>query len=115
MSDASLDPSSPEFGRTCAARRPVTASVRPDPDPKITVSIPVRLGGYTGQREQWESRTKEHSVKIESDEDTGEAILRLTETASRSTVEIPWETLKRAVALVNTAPSPGLITRGEMT
>lgn len=33
----------------------------------IVVSIPVETGGYTGQRDQWESASFDHKVSIEDD------------------------------------------------
>jgi hypothetical protein len=35
--------------------------------PDITVSIPVTLGGYTGQRDQWEEHTYNCEVTIDGD------------------------------------------------
>lgn len=35
---------------------------------KVNVTIPVEIGGYTGQRDQWESYEREYKVAIEDDE-----------------------------------------------
>lgn len=37
------------------------------PEPKITVSIPVKIGGYTGQYDKWEEHEGEYAVSVVGD------------------------------------------------
>jgi hypothetical protein len=34
---------------------------------KVTVAIPVKVGGYTGQRDAWEESERDHAVTVEGD------------------------------------------------
>lgn len=51
--------------------RPIPRRSSTTPKPpvkaKITVSIPVKVGGYTGQRDQWEETAREFNVRLEDD------------------------------------------------
>lgn len=73
----------------------------PQPDPNITVAIPVKIGGYTGQRDQWETHTYQMSVTLSED-----ATLILQSSNGQHKLDIPWETLKRAVELVSKPSTP---------
>jgi hypothetical protein len=42
--------------------------IDPKPKAKIKVSIPVRLGGYTGQRDAWEEYERDFVVSFSGDE-----------------------------------------------
>lgn len=63
----------------------------------IKVSIPVEIGGYTGQRDAWESFTRDHVVSLEDD---GRVKLEGPAFYSRKTVWFDLQELEEAVAFL---------------
>lgn len=64
----------------------------------ISVSIPVEIGGYTGQRDQWESSTHDYAVAIEDDE---RIVLESNGYSSRK-IWFDLDDLLKAVELIKT-------------
>jgi hypothetical protein len=59
-----------ESDREFAERsNPMTPSNPSEPTVALSVSIPVKFGGYTGQRDAWETHTKQMSVTLEENGD----------------------------------------------
>ena len=55
------------------SRRTVEPNSRSVSDPsnvRVTIAIPVKIGGYTGQREEWEEYERDHVVKVDGDDVT---------------------------------------------
>lgn len=66
--------------------------------PVVIVSIPVQFGGYTGQRDQWESATRTMGVELDG------ANIVLTDTGGSlgTKVTIPKHGLEAALAILGT-------------
>lgn len=60
----------------------------------IKVSIPVEVGGYTGQRDAWQSGTDDYTVSLEDD---GRVKL-VSQGYTKRTIWLDLDELKRAVA-----------------
>ena len=64
--------------------------------PNIKISIPVTVGGYTGQRDQWEEHTNDYNVAVKD----GKVVLD-SPGAFRRRITINLEELGQAVELHN--------------
>jgi hypothetical protein len=67
------------------------------PSVTIKVSIPVEIGGNTGQRDQWESHVYDMTVDIEDDE---RVVLESTGYSTRK-IWFDLDDLKEAVDFIN--------------
>jgi hypothetical protein len=63
----------------------------------VSVSIPVEIGGYTGQRDAWESHQEDWEVKIEDD---GRVLLQSHGYTKRK-IWFDLEDLQRAVEFIH--------------
>jgi hypothetical protein len=81
------------------AEERAAAKPRP-PQPRggaaVKVSIPVRVGGYTGQRDAWEEIQRDYTVSI-----VDESIVLIDYTSSvQRKIELPREGLESALKIV---------------
>lgn len=63
----------------------------------VIVSIPVRRGGFTGQRDQWEESTRDHKVYF----DDGKIMLESSDYGKRY-VQFDLDDLLKAVEFIKT-------------
>jgi hypothetical protein len=63
----------------------------------ITVSIPVKIGGYTGQRDQWEEHTYSMAVSREG----ANVVLQSAAGSNRARVAFPVSALEAAIKITD--------------
>ena len=71
---------------------------------KVTISIPVTLGGYTGQRDEWEAHASDFKVAVDGD------MLTLTQVSGSSGTQIAVSKTTLLAALKMVDP-PGPVMR----
>jgi hypothetical protein len=64
----------------------------------IKVSIPVTVGGYTGQRDAWEGLERDFVVSYDIDTDT--LCLQDERSPTQTRIELPWPELQHALEVV---------------
>jgi hypothetical protein len=79
-----------------------------EPTVALTVSIPVTIGGYTGQRDQWEQTTRQFAVTVGDD---GQVILKESGGSFQTKVEFDRAGLEAALNVLsqydsNAKPKP---------
>lgn len=74
---------------------------------KVTVSIPVTVGGYTGQRDNWEQLERDYTVTVNDD---GTVTLESDQHVKRKITFDP-EALQEALGILRPSASPNDILR----
>lgn len=73
----------------------------------VKVSIPVEVGGYTGQRDAWTAVTLDYNVEIEDD---GRVVLEDSTTVGRK-IWFDLEDLQKAIAFLQPPKPAGPVMR----